>query len=628
MIKFIYWTSREYSTDVIYNFKPENGNSVQSIESEDLPFYARHFDLRQSGLCVYNNSLYMFGYYHDLYYHFGYAYYDGTNWHGKHDNASFSLPGNMSPQTIAVAVIKDTLGLFYVEEYGKLYYRYMTSDGDWSDPKHLSDGIIMESNQSELLYGSLSCVPYPVNDKMYFLLSVTSKDHKSIGFWHFDTHGNLHAKHYKNFNKTIYNQTTVDGSVNGGGYGRPVQGFYSYHGSTYSCDNKLGRYEYYPQNGKFENLETFNSCPNSDSDSFLPSAAEYVPDNNSNVIQKKIVMSYLDYPRNNFHNQKPDIKYYVWNSDKLVLFHETKDTTLKEFEHLVGIIEGPPPYVLNGFELSEVAGMGFDNISYINLGRTYGSSEETQNGFQTKIIMKSNIYGLSNGFINKFNKEYSHTSEFEHSTSVKLLPFSGQLLMKVKMVPHFSKKMYKAQDYDGHTTYDIVSRIGIASTEMQYPTDFLSKTNQGLDLSDIDTYMNRGIDFESYNIIYETSFQHVAGTLTSGQLSLEKEYSHTSSQTLEYSSSVGTPEGFFSIMEKGEYKLSFEISSTTTMGSELDLTLHCPGGDEPGEILKYNGMFYWMKYTKDKDNWWKFEGLESDEPWIMTYEVYSKKISK
>jgi len=614
-------------TENIVKYKISSGNKVTKYQGESFPEEDYLCDVAGAAMSVYNGALFVFADFENGRAYNDY-YYRTDKWHGKDSWEPYSVPGNKDPIRRAAAVIKDTLGYFYVDFFTKLYYQYMLPDGSWTEPLKIADNLLTDTYDHTWDYnsfGNISCVTYTLNNQTVYVLGITSTDHKKIHFWFIDSQGNILEKHYHNMGTTILNISLIDGSIDGGNHGNPIQCFYSKYGSTYNCSNKIGRFEFYPKTLEYKKSEVFNSCINASRYSFNPSTAAYIEQDDDNNLHKKIIMTYEDYAVNYMNKFLPSYKFYVWNSDRLELIHEVQDTTIDSFRHLVGLVEGPPPYALNGYHIDEVAGMGFDDLSSINLGKVYGSDKTSSNGFQTKVSLKCQIFGISASFANHISKEDTYSDEFEHSTSVGLLPFSGDVLMKVEMIPHFNKKTFTIMDYSGRS-YDTVSTISCIDTKMSYRTDHLSKTNQNLVLSDVSTYLNRNIDFDAYDNVYETAFQHVAGALTSNQLSLEKEYSHTNSSSLSFSSRNNSQLdslGFFQLFANGEYQGSIEITTTTKMGTELGLTLHCPGGDNTGEILQYKGLFHWMKWTEGEDNWWKIEGMETDKPWIMTYEIFS-----
>lgn len=613
----------------IYHFKVEDDNRVSKLEEENFSGQDYLVNISGAAMCVFNSALYVFGNFEvGAEYRNKYSYvYRTDKWHQKDSFRAYGVPTETSGIKRATAsVIKDTLGLFYVNYQGRLYYQYMTTDGNWSSPKKLSDHVITDTYNYEwdefLTYGNIASTTYTINNEVIYILAVTGIKHNDIKFWYIDSKGDV-LDTSTHPTSSMINVALTDGSVSGGGHGRPIQCFYSYS-SGYSCRNKIARVDFYPETKVFKPHETFNMCTNVADKTFLPSCTEYIDEAGSSSLHKKIVMSYVDYGKNMF-DYIPKFNFYVWDSDKLKLIKETKDTTLESFHRLIGVVEGPPPYVLNGYSMSDISGMGFDDISEINLGKTYEQGQTSTNGTQSTITFKNEIFGISAGFSQTVSKENTYKSEFKHSTSQTLIPFSGQLLMKIILIPHFDKKYFAIQDYSGNA-YDTISSIKCTNTTISYRTDHLSKTNQGLNLEDITTYMDRNIDFDAYNHVYETAFQHVTGTRTSSQLSMDKEYTYTNSYSLKITPgghNIGDSLGFFKLATKSAYKTSIEITTTTKMSRELNLTLHCPGGDKDGDILSYKGLFHWLEYTEGEDNWWIIDGFKDDKPWCMTYEIFS-----
>jgi hypothetical protein len=615
----------------VYHFKVNSGNTVSSssLEHEEFPDGDYLGNINSSAMCVFNGALYLFSPFEGGNCYLSY-YYRTDRWYGKDYNYPFMLEKDKEPKRVAAASIKDTLGLFFVDFFGKLYYRHMNTRGEWSSAKEIAHDLICQNPSygwddfSD--YGNISCTTYHLNDQLLYILSVTSRDHRHIEMWHITTDGTIIDKASYKSTTDVYNVTIIDGSVEGAGTGRPVQVMYSYHGSLYSCEVKASRMDYYPEKKEFKEHENFGICPSVDSKDFNLALAAYVDESDKNDLRKKIVMSYLDYSNKYIFNEyKPTLRFVVWNSDRLHLLHEIQDTTIPSFRRLIGLVEGPPPLTLNGYTYGDATNDGFEDISEIELGHTYANSSSTTNGFQHTVKFKNEVFGISEAFSSVVSKETTYTSDFEYSEGHSLHPLNGQLLMKVEMVPHLNKKFYGILDQAGNVI-DTISTITCTGTSMEYNTDFLSKSDPNLNLEDVSTYMNRNIDFDAYDHLYKSIFQFSAGSKNSFQLSMEKEYTKSSSHSMSITPSVGGNNdslGFFRLATKTEYKTSIEMTTTTKMASELNLTLHCPGGDEPGEIIAYKGVFHWLDYTEGENNWWVITGLKGDKPWCMTYEVYS-----
>lgn len=620
-------THLSYPVYNLYKFKVESGNIVTKVDSEEFPNEDFLTDVNISAMCVFNEALFLFAPFEEGHSNLSY-YYRTDRWYGKDIMSPFELIQNKTPKRVTASVIKDTLGLFFIDFFGVLYYMHMNPDGEWSAEKKLAENLIVQDpvigwNEYND-FGSISSTTYTLDGQMIYILSVTSKDHRKIEMWYITSDGNIIDKASYNSTRDVCNVSLLKASVEGAGTGMPIQCVYSYRGTAYTCKAKVSRMDFYPETKEFKNHENFNICPYVDPEKFSLAFSSYIDESSENSIRKKVVMSYVDMS-NNFFTPNPAFKFFVWNSDRLDLLHEENDVTLEGFRRLIGVVEGTPPYSLNGYDYSDAANSGFDDLSEINLGRSYADGTTTTNGFEHTVKIKNEVFGISGSFSHVVSKEDSYTSEFEYSEDVTLNPFSGQLLMKVMMVPHFDKKYYALKDYSGNII-DTISTIKCTGTTMSYPTDHLSKTSQGLNMEDIKTYMNRNIDFDAYDHTYKALFQHVAGLRTSFQLAIDKEYTHTSSHAITYSTDNEEDldfQEFFKLSNNSEYKTSIEITTTTRMSSELDLTLHCPGGDEPGEILNYKGIFHWLNYTDGEKNWWVIDGIKGDKPWCMTYEIFS-----
>ncbi|MEI6089366.1 MAG: hypothetical protein WCR42_02845 [bacterium] len=613
-------------------------NTVEPDICAELATYPN--DALAASFCVYNNALYYLAYFSGVGNGLGYIY-KTDKWYPNPDNQIFPIdfqaPHNFERLRLTSAALKDTLGLFIIDKYGKLYYKYMTSDNKWSVEKLISSGNIIEPGQSEftdLTYGNMACVSSTYKNKSCYVLAITDGLHNKIHFNYIDSQGNIVDAVSYSTTDIISNVSLISGSVEGGETGKLIQCFYSAY--TFHHINQVVRIELHPETKIFKSPEVLDLNQLSgmvekiDYKTFVPSAAYFI-DNAavSDIVHKRIVLSTLFVSTEEpFAKVVDSYLFNVWNSDKLIKIKEVKDTTIQSFERLIGVIEGAPPFVLNHYSMNEISALGYGDCSSINLGKTYEKGSTSHNGFQSTITFKNDLYGIGAEYGSISNQESSYTSSFMHTTSVSLDPYSGELLKKVMLVPHFNKKTYKICDFSGNPL-DTISNISCTNITTTYRSDFLSKSDKKLKYDSLATYMYRNIDFNLYNHIYNTAFQYVVGAKTSNQLAIEQEDTYTHNQTYtttfkqNHSPNSNDSLGFFKLAGSCEFVSTIEINTTTKMGDELDLTLHCPGGDKEGEVVNFTGMFHWLSYTPGQNNWWVLDGYKNDKPWCMTYEIFS-----
>lgn len=612
----------------IFAFKIESNNRAGSLTSFEFPNEDYIASPISSCMCEFNNALYVFSNFENGGGGFSY-YYRTSKWHsdGYH---SFKIPGLVGVERSAVAAIKDTLGLFYVDYHGNVYYKYMTTDNKWSDPKKIIDQIIVDNYDKTWesgTYGNIACVRYRYKNELVFALAYTGKNHKTIYFKLFNTKGEKIKETSHKLKYSIYNLSMVDGSVDGAGHGRPIQCFYSFSGSAYSCSAQIARFDFYPEKSKIENEEYLNICPSVKQNNFVPAAAEFIDDSGDEKIYKKIVMTYTDYRKMGWSNYIPSFKFYVWNSDKINKIHEIRDTVLASFTKLVGVVEGVPPMVLNGNTLQDAHDNGFEDISEFSFSRKYEKDTEKNKGIKTKVSLNAEFYGISTGFSRALGKSTSSESSYAEYDETKLIAYQGQYLLTIVMQPKFTKKYFELQDYSGKA-YDTISTIECTGAKFDAVPRDLSRSDPNLNDTSIATYMNRNIDFDAYDHIYQNAFQYVTGAKLNYQVLMDEVYSHTDTYSLTISPGKINDNdslGFFRLAANTAFETTVEITTTTTFGKEVGLNLHFPGGDKEGDIMTYKGLFHWLKWTEGENNWWVFEGMEHDKPWCMTYEIFSVK---
>jgi hypothetical protein len=631
---YVYFFHNGYNTiNGISKFQVSSGNKVTSMEFEEFPNEDYAFSPLGSAMCTFNNALFVFSSFERNQGYYGY-YYRTDQWHADSYH-TFDIPGNYEVKRATAAVLKDTLGLFYVDYFGDLYYHHMTKDMHMSEPKKLLGDVIKENRDEEWeynVYGNIACAPYVYKNELVYVLAITSNDHKKIYFYLYNSKGEKLKEYTHKTKYAIMNVALVDGSVDGAGKGRPIQCFYSYTGSAYSCQSQIARFDFYPETGNVKYEEYLKMYPSVDHNSFLPACSEYIHDENSSDLTKKIVMAYFDFKKSFMNNTyQTSVKFYVWDSDKLKKISEVKDTVLQTFTKLVGVVEGVPPMALNGHNVIDAHGNGFDDISEFSLVRSYESDSESKHGITSTVKFSSEFYGISTGFSRAVGKETSIEKKYSEYNTTKLVAYQGQYLLKILLRPKFTKTKFAIQDYSGKA-YDTISTITCTGIEFEDVPDLLSKTKQNLNDTVVTTYIDRNIDFNAYDHVYQTAFQYVSGAKLNYQVMMSEELSHSDSYSMSFSPGKlkdNDSLGFFRLATNTQFESNIEISTTTTFGKEVGLNLHFPGGDKEGDIISYVGLFHWMKWTEGENNWWVIEGLENDKPWCMTYEIFStKKYSK
>lgn len=439
----------------------------------------------------------------------------------------------------------------------------------------------------------------------------------------------------------------LQGSTEDGGTGNRVQVFYtSEHKDTYNHEQQfIKRIEWDVNNESFDantSIKYSQNENNIDPDTWQPlvfSGFEVVKDEN---IQKKISLQtmHMEFD-DDMYNQSTDqyFDFLVWNSEKFH-YQPSEDTYDSETDSslwtLVGVIEGAPPFVLNGWNLGldpndqNILPNSLRPITKLSYGILSSTSTAKEFSFsaknETEIVVKGFLFG-GGVFAEKESSE-EHTKTIKVDFGIEPVhdeAYGYYLVLK----PTIYRKKYDVLDADGNVIDDFYifkiseNHLSLLPYDMMESSSIFNPYN-------INTYITRSYPLNQYNQAFKHAFSATVGT--DQTVSEEVESSEHTKITKGFSVAFGVDEDvplIFKVKSKDEFEFKWTTEVTTTDGQKIEIFTRLPeknpNSDITADTTRYDGNFYWIGPTKDQDNWWipKAGALAGQNPWCMTWEITS-----
>lgn len=289
----------------------------------------------------------------------------------------------------------------------------------------------------------------------------------------------------------------------------------------------------------------------------------------------------------------------------------------------LGYIEGVPPYHLNNDTTGNTAPYLTPDCLHISqLEYTNSSTTTNQNSlaFDVGAKVASNIMGC------KFEVAYAFSQKHDYEKSTKL-----QTSLSTFAGPESPGYYITIQSILSRSQYDV---FDASRTHLLYPNYFFyfqmppilinqkrATLQNGLDPSNPETYINRGINFNSYNPVGAVSNSWTTQMESSAMISVESSKSVTNTHKI--SITLGAELGeLFEVEAEGSVEV--EMESTTITGNEVTAfaRLNEPNPDIPEDVTNLAYTMWWINNTSGSNNWWLFPGQDtSQNTWCITYEV-------
>jgi hypothetical protein len=536
----------------------------------------------------------------------------------------------------AYAVLHDTLYFFYITKKNGI----IELDVDWSvDGSNWTFlGTLTNFFGLDYYFGNVAaCTSRDIDGKEVIYVGTVDKNHNGITLLRF----------YKNKSELedyikvpkIRNFSMVSGTVEGGmSNGSALQLFYSadtpdkYGNSKtiarieYSIDNK---YAYAPEQLPITGYDNNNG--GLEHRLFLPYAFSYYKTYGSSneTLGKKIILSV----QNNSSGKTQ--AFLCWNSDRLtyVAGSDVTDTNPNDkVSQLLGVIEGPPPYVLNGEDLGELIKYQIYPSS-LEFGSSSGQTNENAVTIDKSWELSFRYDGLGGDFEHHAESstqtEYS-TKEYETRT---VFPVEGRDKgYLVFLRPVITRKKFQLTDASNNLL-DYIYTLEITDRFIDYVPYYLDTVAHAPNPKRLASYINRSVNPGNYKKIFSANYSWTGGAKT--ELGFETDSTVTKSTNEEFYKgagiSISIDMGFGEFVDVSTNVFDFEsrIGTTTkhegsiTLGSSRNIAVNadCPFHGQPNDTAYFSATVYWIRPTDGKDNWWIPKGFEKHKPWCITYKV-------
>jgi len=293
----------------------------------------------------------------------------------------------------------------------------------------------------------------------------------------------------------------------------------------------------------------------------------------------------------------------------------------------VGYFEGPPPFYINN-EAGLDAPLNGPTAEWISSAE-YGCDVETSDDKKFKFTIERKVTRGFKGFKATCSEEYARIKDVVTTTTIShkigVHPTDESLGHYITLQPILNRADYEVQDVHGqylYTTYYF----------WLSPPHLINKTVTGLADSKLDQqfpgkYMNRGIDFESFDSFIDknvsTDVSWAKGLSNSVTIKVTEEKATTNTWTAKFELEVEVSIELLNVGGGLSGSIELEITTTTKTGNEVTCAtdLNDPVKDTDLSALAYT--VHWIMPTKDCDNWWLYPGQDpKQKTWCLTYDVY------
>jgi len=290
---------------------------------------------------------------------------------------------------------------------------------------------------------------------------------------------------------------------------------------------------------------------------------------------------------------------------------------------LIGVIEGPPPYVLNGENFSNIDPN--DPVTSFTYGTE--SSTEIVNTTERTITTSTSLSvpvlsGLFNcgiemtAALNYINSK-TYSQSYSVSKSVNAGEYSlGYYLFEKPTITRYKYEAFTPGGYETNEYQYVFAVTGSSLITVDFPlTSFNS--------NDITSYLDKVPD-QRYPRISEKGFQWAVQSPWESEFSVSNASEYTSGSSIDVGIDAGAGD-IFSV--SANYEISLEETHTTTFGESVTINLNNPNprSGHTEDIKAYSGVAYWLK-SADETAYWiptNYEGhnFNDQRPWCITWSV-------
>ncbi len=531
---------------------------------------------------------------------------DGTNWIGPKPVGatakSMNIGWSTNVENLATAVMNGKLFLLK-QNIGSGIKLMSSADGETWITKE-----IIFKNSDNTPPSSLALTTFVDNSKEHLLIGINGKNSYVTSIcW--------------DKNNGLYNDVSIPAAKGNGislvtgrvNYGTGIE-YLPVQCLIKGTDDRIWIASYSPQNSTWFNLHAIAEMPNDKTYYGLPSAFSNFKYKSDGSLVKQVWVSTMLMDNSTFGLGIYRVKSEVLKNTETIT---TKCDSFPSLWTLIGVVEGPPPYVLNGQSFSDLQ----DPPSVF----TYGSSQssETVNSIESKISTSiSASVPLAEGVFTAGFDMSAALSDFKSTTYSTSYTYSSSVVAgeykrsySFFMVPTITRYKYESFTPSTGTAtgeYEYVFAVTGASLK---PVD---SPLTRFDPSDITSYV--GKDPTSYETISQKGFSWAV------QSPWNSEFTQSTSTEQTYSSSIGIgmsmeiPE---ILKVSANYDLTLSETHTTTFGKSITISIDCPNprSGHTEDVKAFSGTAYWLKAPKDGNAFWIPKKYSKQRPWCVTWSV-------
>ncbi len=611
------------------------------------------FTTERLNSAVFNQKLYLF-YYNDLdpigegSLHYTRITTDGG--HHVHKSTDLNITPNHKHKMSAV-VSGDTLYLFYVNIHEHIQYIKGLPKDDSDEINWLSNDPItlVDSTGAYLVsYGNVAAATYftPENEEKILVVypsKKTSSTQNDIIFYsgtgdNFEYHHKKPSSGSPSGDNSAYYVSLMQGTLKGAHPKAYVmQTVYTTKGEGPMKREtvRMFRNEFDLTNGTYE--WGWEELPKWGGTGFTMAAEFmefYVPDGNTKEIRKFMYLLYND-------DWASHAKVLQWESDLLKMTGSVTEFSpeflKEELWHLICVVEGPPPFVLNGWTMEEL----WDGNKYPPSSFIYGQESTHTVGSNTvykKTIEASGGFGPINGGFKRSMQHNNHDSDTDITTLSVITPIkppvdsaeSTGLMWSFYDAPSLTRTQWRLHDYNGDTLYTDHSLFLFNFTQAQLkvvktPFTEYSKSPR---LNDIYSYEGRNVAyFPGVQSTIQTELaEDIAGGVEQTQtIDFDTLYTNTTTKTKTINVGIDAKYKIFSLQAGYKAEVEYTTENNTENNHGFQLTYNNPipkAFHDTSNVLSFNAVAYLMN-TTDSSAYFLPEGFKNYRPLFITWEVNS-----
>lgn len=322
-----------------------------------------------------------------------------------------------------------------------------------------------------------------------------------------------------------------------------------------------------------------------------------------------------------------------WDSDQCVMVQDTSqqlydENTYKKYWTMIGVVEGPPPYALNGRDATSDDVGGYSSISYaVQTDTSVSSSSTTDDEFFVSAGGPGEYWpgvgvSLTLGMEHHLCESHTYSTKLTH-TFHPTTDTSKFWVYRYYLRPTMHRLKYEIRDWKGSSLGRYAYIFSVS--DMNLHVDAINMRDSlpyDPRIWDPATYQNRHIadDISHYHIKAARNIDWAIGSEVELEISEAKglESSQSFTETMEVN--VGM-EGIFDIGVKGsittEHSVSTDSINTVTVMANSPGT---PAGYSGSYIKEFSFYPYWLE-PLDSVPYWIPDEFKHQRPWCITYEV-------